>query len=125
MSRVDDLQGELGTQQQTITAKIAADTQLIVQRVESNQAVMSGLKQKIETDQGPMEELSKGKRAFVALTVVVGGFVWFVVLSFCFFISIIIPCTISVTLLFYSLSFHLNLLFCSLLKIYWNCLLLL
>ena len=79
LSRVDDLQGELGTQQQTITAKIAADTQLIVQRVESNQAVMSGLKQKIETDQGPMEELSTGKRAFVALTAVVGGFVWFVV----------------------------------------------
>ena len=79
LSRVDDLQGELGTQQQTITAKIAADTQLIVQRVESNQAVMSGLKQKIETDQGPMEELSKGKRAFVALTAVVGGFVWFIV----------------------------------------------
>ena len=79
LSRVDDLQGELGTQQQTITAKIAADTQLIVQRVESNQAVMSGLKQKIEADQGPMEELSKGKRAFVALTAVVGGFVWFIV----------------------------------------------
>ena len=62
-----------------IRDRIAADTQLIVQRVESNQAVMSGLKQKIETDQGPMEELSKGKRAFVALTAVVGGFVWFIV----------------------------------------------
>ena len=79
LSQVSDLQGKLGSQQQTITAKIAADTQLIVQRVEGNQAVMSGLKQKIEAEQGPMEELSKGKRKFVALTTVLGGFVWFVV----------------------------------------------
>ena len=79
LSQVSDLQEKLGSQQQTITAKIAADTQLIVQRVEGNQAVMSGLKQEIEADQGPMEELSKGKRKFVALTTVLGGFVWFVV----------------------------------------------
>ena len=79
LSQVSDLQEKLGSQQQTITAKIAADTQLIVQRVEGNQAVMSGLKQKIEAEQGPMEELSKGKRKFVALTTVLGGVVWFVV----------------------------------------------
>ena len=79
LSQVSGLQEKLGSQQQAITDKIAADTQLIVQRVEGNQAVMSGLKKKIEADQGPMEELSKGKRKFVALTTVLGGFVWFVV----------------------------------------------
>ena len=79
LSQVSDLQEKLGSQQQTITAKIAADTQLIVQRVEGNQAVMSGLKRKIEAEQGPMEELSKGKRKFVALTTALDGFVWFVV----------------------------------------------
>ena len=82
LSQVNDLQGKLGDQQQAITAKIAADTQLIVQRVEGNQAVISGLKREIEVDQGPTEKLPKGQRTFAALATVIGGFIWFAVNAF-------------------------------------------
>ena len=79
VSGLQEKQEKLGDQQQAVAAKIAADTRLIVQRVEDNQAVMSELEQKTEADQGPMEELSKGKRTFAALVAVVGGFAWFAV----------------------------------------------
>lgn len=79
VSGLQEKQEKLGDQQQAVAAKIAASTRLIVQRVEDNQAVMSELEQKTEADQGPMEELSKGKRTFAALVAVVGGFAWFAV----------------------------------------------